>query len=463
MKKIFLSVIAYVLFCFLVVPPTNANPNSEMEGETPPTGSLITGTSYPSTPAINAIDGNLNTYWNSGSTTGSIDITFPSPLSISGVQIAANASPATNEDYIIYGLFNGKWNQISSPSTQYVNWNQNLKPTILEPIPVTPALYDGIRIQVNAGSSWVAISEVTLLPAQICPEMDGIMPPKDTIITGGSYHSTPAINAIDCNLTSYWNSGNTTGSLDLIFPSSISISAVQIAANASPATNEDYIIYGLLNGSWNQISSPSTQYVNWNQNLYPTILEPIPVTPAQYDGIRIQVDAGGSWVAISEISLITGNASVPSVPITNKNLIPAMKSNNSPKGLVEFSNARFGDGYLAFNRIDNNVGWSPSSKHEWLSYKFETPQVITKYTIKPVNHPVGPARAPKDWTFEGFDGNSWTILDTRTEVTDWKAIVANEFTFSNGTAYEKYRIYVLNNNGDPSYLSIGEIEMMTAE
>lgn len=65
----------------------------------------------------------------------------------------------------------------------------------------------------------------------------------------------------------------------------------------------------------------------------------------------------------------------------------------------------------------------------------------------------------KSWTFEGWDGSEWIVLDTRSNLTDWARTVGKEFVFENTTAYKKYRINVSENCGH-YILSIGEIEMM---
>ena len=52
-------------------------------------------------------------------------------------------------------------------------------------------------------------------------------------------------------------------------------------------------------------------------------------------------------------------------------------------------------------------------------------------------------RAPRDWTFSGSnDKESWTTLDTRSNVTDWKHPDARTFSFGNVTAFRYYRLSV---------------------
>jgi hypothetical protein len=58
-------------------------------------------------------------------------------------------------------------------------------------------------------------------------------------------------------------------------------------------------------------------------------------------------------------------------------------------------------------------------------------------------------RAPKNFTFEGWDGNSWIILDTRINITGYSTGVPKYFSIINNTPYIKYRLNVTENNGLP--------------
>lgn len=121
--------------------------------------------------------------------------------------------------------------------------------------------------------------------------MQGYQVPKGT---------TGPTEMIDGNLSTNWNSGGYTGIAQINFPTSQSISAIQLAVGASPTTNEDYTIMGLQNGTWKQIGS-STQLVTEGKV---NILSPISVTPGHYDAIKISVNGRGSWVCIVELTLI---------------------------------------------------------------------------------------------------------------------------------------------------------------
>ena len=52
-------------------------------------------------------------------------------------------------------------------------------------------------------------------------------------------------------------------------------------------------------------------------------------------------------------------------------------------------------------------------------------------------------RAPRDWTFSGSnDKENWTLLDTRSNVTDWNHPDARTFSFGNVIAFRYYRLSV---------------------
>jgi hypothetical protein len=141
-------------------------------------------------------------------------------------------------------------------------------------------------------------------------------------------------------------------------------------------------------------------------------------------------------------------------------LIPTMTSNTAPSGTASASTAD-STTYAAWKAMDkgNTTYWRSTSAGKlncWLQYEFASSKKITKYTLKSyttVNY------APKAWTFEAYNGSTWVVLDTQTGKTTWDANVKQEFTFTNTTAYTKYRIYITEQNGG-TYTGISEIEMM---
>ncbi len=126
-------------------------------GLRPPAGTTATGNKEYEA-ASHALDCITSTAWNAGANTGTLTLTFPSPVAISGVQILGSARPTTTETYTIEGTVSGSSvGQIGHASPLVDN-------TTPAQIPITPGSYDGLKITVNGGSSWVAIVEITLIP-----------------------------------------------------------------------------------------------------------------------------------------------------------------------------------------------------------------------------------------------------------------------------------------------------------
>ena len=137
--------------------------------------------------------------------------------------------------------------------------------------------------------------------------------------------------------------------------------------------------------------------------------------------------------------------------------IPIMTSNTTPSGIVEASS--FLDNYFpyeAFNEtlyaLGSNDYWHANASTGWISYEFTTPKIIKSYAIKGLTGVE--LRSPKIFTFEGWNGSEWTILDSRNIADAYSNMLY--FMTNNNTAYIKYRINVTQTFGE--VLSIDKIE-----
>jgi hypothetical protein len=117
------------------------------------------------------------------------------------------------------------------------------------------------------------------------------------------------------------------------------------------------------------------------------------------------------------------------------------------------------EAYVAWKAFDFNYGLNESWIHTnglpagWLAYEFKTPKAINQYIILRTYQNTL-SNMPRDWTFEGWSGSSWVILHTVTGNT----ALSYTGTFTNTTAYKKYRINITSNNGG-SYTSIGDMHL----
>jgi hypothetical protein len=148
----------------MLVPVTNASTLDKtvegMLGFAPPEGTTASASSEytPQYSADKSIDQNKESYWNAGTYTGSIELKFPNPTEFNFIHITTNAKPVRTVSYIIYGLKNGEWIKISEEVTQSLKDTFTTSP----PIKVKEGAYEAIKIDGNGGSSWLAISEITL-------------------------------------------------------------------------------------------------------------------------------------------------------------------------------------------------------------------------------------------------------------------------------------------------------------
>ncbi|EON72829.1 discoidin domain-containing protein [Lysinibacillus sphaericus] len=142
-----------------------------------------------------------------------------------------------------------------------------------------------------------------------------------------------------------------------------------------------------------------------------------------------------------------------------ENLIPTMTSPTSPSGKCSAS-SQGNSPHLAFDRADTrwitavDVGGKAT-----LSYEFPSTTVVNKYSVKYYASYV--YHCIKSWTFEGsMDGNNWTILDTRKNISDWILAQDNikEFTFTNADEYLMYRLNITETISG-NFVTVGELAM----
>jgi hypothetical protein len=143
------------------------------------------------------------------------------------------------------------------------------------------------------------------------------------------------------------------------------------------------------------------------------------------------------------------------------NAVPTMTSNTSPRGTVRASD-ELNATYVAWKAFDGQLSteWAPNGTTGWLEYEFTTPQIITRYVLQCAQADI--QFYPKDWTIEAWNGSTWVVLDTRTNITSWASTTElKSFSMANTTAYTRYRINV-SANGGREFLSIGTFQMFAS-
>jgi hypothetical protein len=114
------------------------------------------------------------------------------------------------------------------------------------------------------------------------------------------------------------------------------------------------------------------------------------------------------------------------------------------------------------NGFDQNPGslWFRGGTTGWLQYDFGAgnAQVVKRYTINSSSVNL-PARDPKDWQFQASnDGTNWTTLDSQSgQAFATIRMQQKTYDIGNTTAYRYYRFNVTANNGDSTFLHLGDI------
>ena len=88
-------------------------------------------------------------------------------------------------------------------------------------------------------------------------------------------------------------------------------------------------------------------------------------------------------------------------------------------------------GQPAADAFDTNdiTWWSSASGANgigWLEYQFASPVSIVQYKVKTNS---GATYAPKSWTFEYYNGSSWSVVNTQSNEVGWVGLQERTYTF----------------------------------
>lgn len=125
---------------------------------------------------------------------------------------------------------------------------------------------------------------------------------------------------------------------------------------------------------------------------------------------------------------------------------PAMTNNTTPSGTASDS-ASSANAYKAFDRTTTGATLTGVSTGYW-AYDFAAAatKVADAYWIRSMRS--GPGnQTPTSWTFEGYDGASWIVLDARVGETLWGFGEVRYYEFLNTAAYQSYRLNFYSNDG----------------
>ena len=142
------------------------------------------------------------------------------------------------------------------------------------------------------------------------------------------------------------------------------------------------------------------------------------------------------------------------------NLIPTMTSNTAPSGTAS-ADTILGGAYDAFMAMDNTNTqfWfsNNTALPHWLKYQFGSAQVVNSYLIK--SRTEDNTTYPTEWKLQGSNnGSTWTDLDSQTAQT-FTLGQARQYTFTNSTAYDYFRLYITASQAGPNYVGFTQWEL----
>lgn len=150
--------------------------------------------------------------------------------------------------------------------------------------------------------------------------------------------------------------------------------------------------------------------------------------------------------------LPTNTTATKLTPASRGSAVPIMTAANTPSGTVTSSS---GTGWYAFDG-NSATYWEGAADSGVLTYTFPAgvTRVVDAYWIKTIT--VGDPSAPTAWTFEGYDGANWVVLDSRQGESGWGRGETRFYEFNNQTAYEAYRIAITGSENPSNLVYIVE-------
>ncbi|MEV0610360.1 ThuA domain-containing protein [Polymorphospora rubra] len=186
----------------------------------------------------------------------------------------------------------------------------------------------------------------------------------------------------------------------------------------------------------------------------------VTLNDAQEAAFQSYVKGGGGFVGVHDAAYaqptsewftgLIGTRPAPSLPPSEKVVEATASGNNPPNETAQHA-------------FDGSTGtkWLTRTTTGWLTGKLAEPTVISRYALTSAND--SPGRDPRNWTLRGSnDGQTWTDLDSRSGETFPSRFLTRQFSFTNTTAYQYYRLDITANSGEP-LIQLAELWLIGAE
>jgi len=268
------------------------------------------------------------------------------------------------------------------------------------------------------------------------------------------------------------NSGSTVDAIDL-YSTSSSTGTLKILRRDSTGqyTQIQGINYIHLGTGWERFPLNTTYNVPATGEYFIGVYQNNSVTGGVASGAAVSYASGDQQGTFSLTE--TTNSHIPAAGATykiNTNIAPngtAIASGGSPNPMFAITNINNSTSSINNYNGENRIGydtnsWCTESTTGWVGVDFGLNKTVRAYGIKPNAHDQlwpggneGFSNNLSSWTFEGWNGSSWVVLDTQSKSgVYWRIGVIYYFMVKNPSSYTKYRI---NGTSCGGYICIAEL------
>ncbi|QHW35648.1 hypothetical protein GZH47_32640 (plasmid) [Paenibacillus rhizovicinus] len=158
-------------------------------------------------------------------------------------------------------------------------------------------------------------------------------------------------------------------------------------------------------------------------------------------GTFTDTELSGGKIQLRAVGLIAGSPENAISPLSGSD--SAVTTNDQ---LSSYEAWRALDGSQASSGTGIGTWKTSIPSNVWLQYEFSTPTKIVQYNLGCEAGGSNLGWMPKSWQFQAWDGSGWTVLDSRSNVSDWLASEIRAFTCSKIGMYQRYRLYITDSN-----------------
>jgi sugar lactone lactonase YvrE len=167
---------------------------------------------------------------------------------------------------------------------------------------------------------------------------------------------------------------------------------------------------------------------------------------------------GGQTLTAKTVAALANACPIATPTPSPQPLVPNMTSATSPSGRVFSSGTAYYNDWDVFNGNLTDF-WDSSGLPTTIGYDWLGPsKTVIYYTVRYVWG--NPSGAPKDWTLQGYNGSTWTVIDTVVGEPAWNTLgETRTYNVDAVGSYKQYKLVVTNHQGNTSgWVVIDEIQ-----